>query len=95
METFKCAGDDKHLYLKSIEASNSREELAAVMKVFTDRGCIISDRIVGPDCTLYPCKLEEFRFAVCDASIDGEGIILCVDDDKTMKYLEDILKEKK
>ena len=91
MESFRLAGDDKHIYLKGVEGRSSREELATVLKIFTDKGCIISDRIVGTDCVLYPCRLEGYRFALCDASIVGEGISLCVDDENTMNYLEEII----
>lgn len=94
MEKFTLTRDDKHIYLQDVEGRNSREELAAVLKIFTDEGCTISDRIVGPDCVWYPCKLEGYRFAVCDASASNEGIMLCVDDESTMKYLEKVLKEK-
>ena len=94
METFRLTGDDRHLYFRNLERLSGREELASVMKILNANGCQIADRIVGPDCTLYPCKMNGYRFAVCDESIDGDGISLCVDDEKTMEYLEEIFKEK-
>lgn len=92
MESFRLTGDDKHIYLKTTDGRNCREELASVMKILNSNNCQILDRIVGPDYTLYPCKMSVYRFAVCDASVVGEGISLCVDDENTMNYLEKLIR---
>ena len=92
MQTFRVDGDEKHLYFKNLERRSDREELAEVMQILNENGCVIIDRIMGPDCTLYQCKMNGYRFAVCDASIDGDGTILCVDDLRTMEFLETVFK---
>ena len=90
METFRITGDDKHLYFKNLEKRSGQEEFRQVMDVLTRNECQIINRITGPDCTLFQCRLANYRFAVCDASVDGEGTILCVDDEQTMVFLEDL-----
>lgn len=95
MQTYRIDGDKKHLYFKNIERRSDKEEFSEVMKILHENEAIILDRLVGPDCTLYTCKIKEYRFAVCDASIDGDGTFLCVDDLITMEYLEDIFNDKK
>ena len=92
MQTFRMNGDEKHLYFKNLEHMSDREELVEVMKILHDNECVIIDRIMGPDCTLYQCKMNGYRFAVCDASIDGDGTFLCVDDLRTMEYLESVFE---
>ena len=92
MQTFRVDGDEKHLYFKNLERRSDREELAEVMKILHDNDCVIIDRMMGPDCTLYQCKMNGYRFAVCDASIDGDGMFLCVDDLRTMEYLEKVFE---
>lgn len=92
MQTFRMNGDEKHLYFKNLEHMSDREELAEVMKILHNNECVIIDRIMGPDCTLYQCKMNGYRFAVCDASIDGDGTFLCVDDLRTMEYLESVFE---
>ena len=87
MEAFKIAGDEKHLYFRNIDGMNKREKLNNVMSVLISRDCQITHRTVGNDCTLIHCKIEYYRFVVCDASKDKEEIYLCVDDDKTMEFL--------
>lgn len=95
MQTFRIDNDEKHLYLKNMESKNDKEELAEVMQTLHDNECIIIDRIVSPDCTLYQCKMNGYRFAVCDASMDGDGVFLCVDDLSTMEYLEEVFIDEK
>jgi len=93
METFRIAGDDKHLYFKNLEKKSGQEEFRKVMDVLTCNECQIINRISGPDCTLFQCKLGDYRFAVCDASIDGDGTFLCVEDEQTMIFLEELFSE--
>ena len=90
METFRITGDDKHLYFKNLEKITGQEEFRNVIDVLTRNECQIINRITGPDCTLFQCKLGVYRFAVCDASIDGDGTFLCVEDEQTMIFLEDL-----
>jgi len=92
METFRISGDEKHLYFKNLDRRSGKEEFNDVMDVLTRSGCQIINRIVGPDCILLHCNIGEYRFAVCDASIDGDGTFLCVDDELTMTFLEGLFK---
>lgn len=93
METIRLAGDDKRLYFKNYERRSDEEEFCEVMHILAYNGCEFREKIMGPDCDLYPCRLNGYRFTVCDASIDGNGTCLCVDDNETMEFLEQLFCE--
>lgn len=91
MQTFRLSGDDKHLYFKNNEGRPEREERAEVMKILTQNGCVIGEKIMGPDCDLYTCRMNELRFAVCVSLEDGVSI--CVDDIVSLEKLEGLFEE--
>lgn len=93
MKTFKKNGDEKHLYFKDLKGRNGRQELAMVMEVLTRNGCQIVNRTVGPDSILLHCKINEYRFAASNVSEEGEGVVLCVDDEQTLEFLETLFNK--
>ena len=88
MKTFKKNGDEKHLYFKDLKGWNGRQELAMVMEVLTRNGCQIINRTVGPDSIMLNCKINEYRFVASDVSEEGAGVVLCVDDEQALGFLE-------
>ena len=34
------------------------------------------------------CKINEYRFVASDVSEEGAGVVLCVDDEQTLGFLE-------
>ena len=89
MQAFRLAGDSKHLYFRNLERRSDREELAEIIRILTENGFEIKDKMMGPDCDLYTCQGNGLRFAIC-ASIDGDGSSICVEDELTLEYLEQV-----
>ena len=92
MQTFRLDGDNKHLYFRNLERRSDREELAEIIQIVTDNGFEIKDKLMEPDCDLYTCQGKGLRFAIC-ASIDGDGSSICVEDEQTLEYLEQMFND--
>ena len=90
MKTYRLNGDDKHLYFQNLKKRTAREELVTVMDILTSQGCVIKDKIAGPDCDLYTCTYNGLRFAIC-TSID-DGTSLCVDVPRDLDVLENLFQ---
>ena len=86
MKTYRLNGDDKHLYFQNLKKRTLREELVEVMDILTGQGCVIKDKIAGPDCDLYTCVYNGLRFAI--STSQDEGTSLCVDVPRDLDILE-------
>lgn len=89
MKGFHMDGDPVRLYFTNYERRPDEEEFAEIVDILNEHGLTIQDKIMGPDCDLYKCKIKNMKFNLV-YSIDGDGSFLYCDDTEGMKFLESL-----
>ena len=62
MESFHLGDDRKRLYFRNLERRSDDEEYAEIVSILKEKGCIIGNAVMGPDCDLVHCNYEEIEF---------------------------------
>lgn len=92
MKIFHMKHDPDRLYFKNYERRLDDEEFEEVIVILKRNNCKFVDTIMGPDCDIIKCWVENFKFDII-RTIDGEGTFLYCDNKDGMKVLENIFND--